>query len=1093
MYRDVVGWPTRRVVFAAILFVCVSVSHAASVTLFWDASTGPNVASYTLRYGTSSRSYPNTLNVGNTLTASVTNLTPGTTYYFAVTARNTSGVDSDPSSEVIFLAPGTAPPNQPPTLAAISNIIIGEDSGLRTVSLSGISSGSTSEAQTLTVTASSSNTGLLPNPTVSYASPNTTGSLSFSPVANASGTATITVTVNDGQSQSNTVTRAFTVTVNPANDAPTLNSIANLTLNTNAGLQTIALSGIGSGAANESQTLTVTATHNNAALLGALGVNYSSPSSSGSLSFTPVNGAVGSATVTVTVSDGGPSNNVVSRSFVVNITAAATATIFVEAESGTLVSPMTLATDANASNGRYIYTPTDNQGTASYAVNIPQAGNYWVWCRILSTTNWKDSFFVAVDGGTEDVYNTAINLWSPNWQWTRVNGNLAGNPWVFALGAGTHTFAFRGREASTLLDALYISNDPNFVPTGSSPNQPPTLNSIANLTINEDATQQTVSLSGIGSGSTSEAQTLTVTASSSNPSLIPSPTVTYASPNATGSLSFRPAANASGIATITVTVNDGQAQNNTVTRSFTVTVLAVNDAPLVSAGSDTSVTLPALLTLGGAISDDGLPLPALVTATWSKVSGPGTVTFVAPGSPISIATFSAPGQYVLRLTATDGALTASDDVTVGVLSAIDTTGPVVSGLVVDGADARTITLAWQTDEPAACSVEYGPTSALGSSTAAETNRATAHLMSVRNLQPGSTVYLRVRSTDAAGNVSFTTVATAATPAVNIFSWAAEAGALASPMAISANAAALDASCISSPISGAGSVSYPVQVSATSDYKLWCRVWSPAAGVGSFYVAVDGGGEDIFDSAEVSWRDGWQWVAVNGRNGAAPLTLNPRPFDLAAGPHTFSFRANEAQTMLDEVILSNDPDWTPGIQGNSPALTAVASSPTAVNLSWTNTSTNETGFQLQWSRDGILFSNLITLPPNTVGYVHNGLASGSTNHYRIYAFNDSDRTDFSNVAVATTGQPPSPPASLTATLPTRTTVRLTWIDQSTNESGFIIERSTDNVTFAAIQTVGANVTTTTDVPPARTRYYYRIRATNGWGTSAPSPVATVRLK
>ena len=72
--------------------------------------------------------------------------------------------------------------NQPPTLNALSNVTINENAGLQTVNLSGISSGATNEVQTLTVTAVSSKTGLIPNPTVNYTSPNTTGTLTFTPV-----------------------------------------------------------------------------------------------------------------------------------------------------------------------------------------------------------------------------------------------------------------------------------------------------------------------------------------------------------------------------------------------------------------------------------------------------------------------------------------------------------------------------------------------------------------------------------------------------------------------------------------------------------------------------------------------------------------------------------------------------------------------------------------------------------------------------------------------------------------------------------------------------------------------------------------------
>jgi hypothetical protein len=57
----------------------------------------------------------------------------------------------------------------------------------------------------------------------------------------------------------------------------------------------------------------------------------------------------------------------------------------------------------------------------------------------------------------------------------------------------------------------------------------------------------------------------------------------------------------------------------------------------------------------------------VVTSTWSKVSGPGTVTFADPAKPATTATFSAAGSYTLRLTASDTAKTSSDDIVVTVL------------------------------------------------------------------------------------------------------------------------------------------------------------------------------------------------------------------------------------------------------------------------------------------------------------------------------------------------------------------------------------------------------------------------------------------
>src|SRR5882762_931237 len=260
-------------------------SLAGNITLAWDPGIDPSVAGYNLYYGPSSRNYTNSVLARSATTVTVSNLAAGFTYYFAATAYDTNGIESDYSSEVTVLS---SAPNQPPTLNTLANVTINENAGLQTVALSGIGSGAANESQTLTVTAVSSNPGLIPNPAVTYASPNATGSLSFTPVAFAFGSATVTVTVNDGGASNNVVSRTFTVTVNSVNQPPTLNTLANVTINENASLQTVALSGISSGASNEVQTLTVTATSSNPGLIPNPTVTYTSPSTTGSLTFAPL-------------------------------------------------------------------------------------------------------------------------------------------------------------------------------------------------------------------------------------------------------------------------------------------------------------------------------------------------------------------------------------------------------------------------------------------------------------------------------------------------------------------------------------------------------------------------------------------------------------------------------------------------------------------------------------------------------------------------------------------------------------------------------------------------------------------------------------
>ncbi len=103
-----------------------------------------------------------------------------------------------------------------------------------------------------------------------------------------------------------------------------------------------------------------------------------------------------------------------------------------------------------------------------------------------------------------------------------------------------------------------------------------------------------------------------------------------------------------------------------------------NTAPVVNAGPDQNITLPGSATLDGTVTDDGSPT-STITTTWSKLSGPGTVTFANANAVDTTASFSLPGEYVLRLTATDGALTASDSVAVSVAPAgTPNTAPVVN-------------------------------------------------------------------------------------------------------------------------------------------------------------------------------------------------------------------------------------------------------------------------------------------------------------------------------------------------------------------------------------------------------------------------------
>ena len=101
-----------------------------------------------------------------------------------------------------------------------------------------------------------------------------------------------------------------------------------------------------------------------------------------------------------------------------------------------------------------------------------------------------------------------------------------------------------------------------------------------------------------------------------------------------------------------------------------------NNPPTANAGPDRSAYLAgasAQLVLSGNVADDGLPDQFSLVRAWSKVSGPGEVSFSSPAASATVATFVEPGSYVLRLSATDSDLSAADEVLVQILTP-ETTG-----------------------------------------------------------------------------------------------------------------------------------------------------------------------------------------------------------------------------------------------------------------------------------------------------------------------------------------------------------------------------------------------------------------------------------
>ena len=135
--------------------------------------------------------------------------------------------------------------------------------------------------------------------------------------------------------------------------------------------------------------------------------------------------------------------------------------------------------------------------------------------------------------------------------------------------------------------------------------------------------------------------------------------------------------------------SDGN-QASTAILNVLVDDTGVNRAPTLSAGPDRLIVLPnQQANLTGWVTDDGLPT-ANVAQFWTKVSGPGIVNFSNAAAAVTSAHFSSAGIYVLRLTANDGVLSASDDVVVAVATGTSNLAPLA-----DAGPDRTISLPQQ--------------------------------------------------------------------------------------------------------------------------------------------------------------------------------------------------------------------------------------------------------------------------------------------------------------------------------------------------------------------------------------------------------------
>jgi titin len=173
----------------------------------------------------------------------------------------------------------------------------------------------------------------------------------------------------------------------------------------------------------------------------------------------------------------------------------------------------------------------------------------------------------------------------------------------------------------------------------------------------------------------------------------------------------------------------------------------------------------------------------------------------------------------------------------------------------------------------------------------------------------------------------------------------------------------------------------------------------------------------------------------------------------------------------------------------------------VQLQWTDLSTDETGFLIQRSTDGVTFSDLATVAADVQAYDDLTVLGGVTYTYQVAAFNANGTSAFAvsnSVPVPADVTLPAAPSNLAASNVTQTSLTLTWDDNSNNETGFTIQRAKNSGFTNGLMTidVGPDVTSFDDTGLKRnTTYYYRVLAFNSFNEGAGpfpwSPVFNVR--
>ncbi len=162
---------------------------------------------------------------------------------------------------------------------------------------------------------------------------------------------------------------------------------------------------------------------------------------------------------------------------------------------------------------------------------------------------------------------------------------------------------------------------------------------------------------------------------------------------------------------------------------------------------------------------------------------------------------------------------------------------------------------------------------------------------------------------------------------------------------------------------------------------------------------------------------------------------------------------------------------------------------SVTLSWSDPSTNISGYRIYRSTDGQSYTLVGNVDANTSSFTDSGLTAQTGYAYEIGAWNSTANELSDASTVSTLVALPSAPTSLATSNVTTSSLTLSWAPTATNQTGYRIYRSVDGTNFAAIGSTGSNDTHYNDSSlNAGTTYWYKVAARNAGGQATSGAIS-----